>query len=497
MAKQTFTTGQILTAAQMTTLQANDYNWTVSAKTASYTLVAADAGTRITMNSASATTITVNTALFTAGDTLEIINIGAGVCTVTAGTATVTTSATLALKQWDAGTLYFTSTSAAIFLSADAADSPLTTKGDLYTYSTDNTRLAVGANGTSLVADSSQTTGLGWQATPSASNPVINSAFQIWQRGTSIALAASTSATYVADRWCTFTGANEASVVSRQATGDTTNLPNIQYCLRYQKNAGQTGTGTKALVNSFETINSIPFAGKTVTVSFYARAGANFSSSALIVSLITGTGTDQNRASVAYTGEAYAIQDSNKTLTTTWQRFTATGTIASNATEMALYFYDGPTGTAGANDYYELTGVQIDIGSVALPFRTTGTSYQQELALCQRYYYRNTPGAVSKLLANAQATATTSATAIGQFPVTMRIAPTALEQNGTANNYAVLFGITTTVCSAVPAVSTQTTDSLYAVTLTVAAGLVLGQAGRALTDATNGATAYLGWSAEL
>ena len=49
-----------MTAAQMDSLQANDYNWTVSTKTASYTLVAADKGTRIVMNSASATTITVN-----------------------------------------------------------------------------------------------------------------------------------------------------------------------------------------------------------------------------------------------------------------------------------------------------------------------------------------------------------------------------------------------------------------------------------------------------
>ena len=131
MSKQTFTTGQILTAAQMTTLQANDYNQTVSAKVASYTLVASDAGTRITMSNASATTITVNTSLFTAGDTLEILNIGAGVCTITAGTATVATSSTLALSQYDGGVLYFTSTSAAIYLAYDAADSSAAAAGTL------------------------------------------------------------------------------------------------------------------------------------------------------------------------------------------------------------------------------------------------------------------------------------------------------------------------------------------------------------------------------
>lgn len=91
-------------------------NIPVSAKTASYTLVAADKNTRVTQNNAGATTITVNTGVFAAGDTCEILNIGAGVCTVTAGTATVATAGTLALVQNAGGTLYFTSTGVATFI---------------------------------------------------------------------------------------------------------------------------------------------------------------------------------------------------------------------------------------------------------------------------------------------------------------------------------------------------------------------------------------------
>ena len=121
MAKQTFTTGQVLTAAQMTSLQGNDYNQTVNGKTANYVLVNTDVGTRISMNSASATTITVNTSLFAAGDQVYVVNIGAGTCTITAGTATVTTSGSLALGQYDSGTLYFTATGSAIFFSASAS----------------------------------------------------------------------------------------------------------------------------------------------------------------------------------------------------------------------------------------------------------------------------------------------------------------------------------------------------------------------------------------
>ena len=122
MAKQTFTTGQVLTAAQMTSLQQTAMGGgSATAKTASYTLVAADAGATVIMNSASATTITVNTSLFSAGDTVFIQNIGAGVSTITAGTATVNTASSLALAQYESGTLYFTAAGASIFSKADGA----------------------------------------------------------------------------------------------------------------------------------------------------------------------------------------------------------------------------------------------------------------------------------------------------------------------------------------------------------------------------------------
>ena len=177
MAKQTFTTGQVLTAAQMTSLQQTAMGGgSATAKTASYVLVAADAGTTVAMNAAGATTITVNTGLFAAGDTVFIQNLGAGACTVTAGTATVATAGSAILPQNDAGILYFTATGASIFYDfiQVGAASPLTTKGDLYTFSTSDTRIGVGANGTTLVADSSEATGLKWAAPTGASLPTFS-----------------------------------------------------------------------------------------------------------------------------------------------------------------------------------------------------------------------------------------------------------------------------------------------------------------------------------
>ena len=266
------------------------------------------------------------------------------------------------------------------------ANSPLTAKGDLFGYSTAPARLAVGNNGESLVADSSTSTGLRYTAGTVTDNPFLNSAMQVWQRGTSISLAASAGTTFLADRWCIQTGASQATTVSRQATGDTTNLPFIQYAMRIQRNSGQTGTSNYGLMSPMETINTVPFAGKAVTFSFYARKGANYSATSDVLRgiLRTGTGTDQNPYT-GYTGDANSL-DANFTLTTSWQRFSVSGTIAATVTEMTAQFNYTPTGTAGAADYYDITGVQLDIGSVALPFRTNGGTFQGELAACQRYY---------------------------------------------------------------------------------------------------------------
>jgi len=155
MAKQTFTTGQVLTAAQMTSLQQTAMGGgSTTAKTTSYVLLAADAGTVVQMNAAGATTITVNTALFAAGDSVQIQNIGAGVCTVTAGTATVTTAGSLALSQWEGGQLYFSSTSASIFfdiVQATGMTNPLTTTGDTIYSSSGTTPARLGIGTTSQV----------------------------------------------------------------------------------------------------------------------------------------------------------------------------------------------------------------------------------------------------------------------------------------------------------------------------------------------------------
>jgi hypothetical protein len=319
-------------------------------------------------------------------------------------------------------------------------------KGDLISATANDTpaRLAVGNNGETLVADSSTSTGLRYNPQNALVNPVINGGFDIAQRGTSVSIGASANG-YTLDRWFYGTGANQASTISQQATGDTTNLPNIQSCVRVQRNSGQTGAGATGFDTSLETRNSIPYAGKTVTISFYARAGALYSptSSVLNMQLVTGTGTDQS-VSFGYTGSSIIISQ-NSTLTTTWQRFAYTATIGATATELGVRFVSTWVGTAGATDYYEVTGVQIDLGTytatTAPTFRRSGGTIQGELAACQRYYFRTVQGTTGGTFAGfGRAYNTTLVENFVALPVPMRVYPTSmdysnLQQNNSATNY--------------------------------------------------------------
>jgi hypothetical protein len=265
------------------------------------------------------------------------------------------------------------------------ADTIVDAKGDIIAATAADTvaRLAVGNDGESLIADSSTATGLRYQGSMAGGkNAIINGGFDIWQRGTST----STSQAFAADRWQVYLGSGTGTW-SRQSVNDSTNLPSIQYCMRVQRNSGQTTTSLLYAWQNMETAQSIPLAGKTVTFSFYARKGADFSASGSTISVTVraGTGTDQNAWIAGYTGQTEPLTV-QPTLTTTWQRFSVTATLAGTITELAPAFAYTPTGTAGTNDYFEVTGVQFEVGSVPTQFTRAGGTIQGELAACQRYY---------------------------------------------------------------------------------------------------------------
>jgi hypothetical protein len=315
---------------------------------------------------------------------------------------------------------------------------------------------------------------------------------QVWQRGTSFAVSG--SASYTADRWQAISAAYTAGLtVSRQTTSDTTNLPFIQYCARVQRNSGSTVTGTFYFNQPVETANSIPYVGKVVTLSFYARAGANYSatSSVLNASVIQGTGTDQNYLGTYTNGSTAGSLAA--TLTTTWQRFSFQATISTSATEFTVPFTTTATGTAGANDYFEVTGVQVDIGSVALPVRRNGATIQGELSACQRYYERLTADTAYGIFGSAITSNSTTATAVMPYKVTKRTTPTVIDTSA-VGGWQLDDGVTGFTATAIVIGGAYNNTQAAAVTVT-SSGMT--QYRPCVLVAKNSSTAFIGFSAEL
>ena len=105
-----FVAGTVLTAAKLndiTNLPLND-------QVASYTALVGDAGKRIVMNVASANTVTINNSIFTLGDTVEVLNKGAGATTITAGAGVTLNGLSLVLSQYQGASITFLSASVAL-----------------------------------------------------------------------------------------------------------------------------------------------------------------------------------------------------------------------------------------------------------------------------------------------------------------------------------------------------------------------------------------------
>jgi hypothetical protein len=121
VALQTFTAGQVLTAAQVNALQTNDFNQTVTTKTANYTFVVGDRGTRVVGNGTSIT-FTVDNTIFSAGDTIKLHNINSTALTIAAGAGvTINAAAGLTMVQYQEATLFATSASSFILFESTAA----------------------------------------------------------------------------------------------------------------------------------------------------------------------------------------------------------------------------------------------------------------------------------------------------------------------------------------------------------------------------------------
>ena len=224
----------------------------------------------------------------------------------------------------------------------------------------------------------------------SRKNWIINGDMQVSQRGDYTSATATNHGSYRLDRW-----ADHRSGVSGdiQDTGGA-----VKYI------ATSTGTGS---LGGYQVVEDYgQFAGVTTTIS--VRVKSNNVNGRIIVNIGSVIATVATNGS----GE--------------WEDISLTFTPSSGIS--LLYFQFIIASSTGTNvsitsgDYIEFTNVKLEIGDTATPFESR--SYAEELALCQRYYWKLS----SESLYNPVATATCFSTTLVVFPVSfpteMRGSPT-------------------------------------------------------------------------
>ena len=175
--------------------------------------------------------------------------------------------------------------------------------------------------------------------------------------------------------------------------------------------------------------------------------------------------------------------DDHSAATTTW---TTDASALYRATSNQVNLFDN-----ASNNFY-ITGIQIEVGSVATPFEHR--SFGDELARCQRYYFQIDSGAAEDPICMGMAVTSHTCSALIHFPVTMRIPPSSMTSTGTAGDYNLRDGANGSgAATGAPALG-DTTE--YAAQFGIIRQDSL-SAGNAVHVRFNDANGFLGFSAEL
>jgi hypothetical protein len=284
-------------------------------------------------------------------------------------------------------------------------------------------------------------------------NILYNGAFEIAQRGTSFTNVDNSD--YTLDRWKIIEGSTAVFTATQ-----STDAPNgFAHSLKLDVTTADSSVAASdycILNQPLEGYDIISFAAGTTDAKYHSL-------SFWVKSNVTGTYIAALRyePSGYESGQAYTIDhaDTWEYKTVVFPPQTLTTPTYDNSGRMSLFFwllagsnYSGgsslETGwsttnntravgqtnlVASTDNEFYITGVQLELGKVATPFEHR--SYGEELALCQRYYWRVAEGSGARI-AGGGYYSTTGFQAPVVFPVTMRAGPTLEIATGT--NYFVI-----------------------------------------------------------
>jgi hypothetical protein len=315
-------------------------------------------------------------------------------------------------------------------------------------------------------------------------NKIINGDFSVNQRN----FTTLTTQDFGFDRWVNALSGATATYSAQTFTLGTAPVAGYE-SKNFARLAVTVGNDNCRLQQIIEDVRT--FAGQTVTVSFWAKGTNPTTPGNLVCLLMQDFGTGGSPSAQVKTADA------NVVLTANWTRYSFTFTLASIAgktfgtnNNSGLYFWLGQHTNASTDAWtLDLWGVQVEYGSKATPFQTATGTLQGELAACQRYYWRATGAAYNRYMAFGIGANSTTIQYIVPNPITMRVAPTAIE-------YSTLTGYDDANFHTVSNLTIDTAGTISS-NLTATVGATVTQFRPYKLISNNSTSAYLALSAEL
>ena len=322
-------------------------------------------------------------------------------------------------------------------------------------------QLVSGTTAQDLTVDNINTTSINSGQTSGRKNLIINGAMQVSQRGTSFS---GTAQQYTLDRMQMNTAGNDEIAQTEQAavTAGGAYTSGFRKCMKIINGNQTSGAGAADLVHLKMVLEAQDIANSGwnytssssfVTLSFWIKSSVaqdfpitlrSEDGTRQVYNMTTGSLTADTWTKVTKTipGNSNIQFDDNNAagLTLFINAFVGTdyttGGLAQNAWSAWSGAKQGDNMTSTwytTNDAtLEITGLQLEIGSTATDFehRTFG----QELALCQRYFfrYKNDAGDHGHFVSATSYGSTDQRAGAFNFPTTMRSSPS-FSHSGTGN----------------------------------------------------------------
>jgi hypothetical protein len=281
-------------------------------------------------------------------------------------------------------------------------------------------------------------------------NVVINGAMQVAQRGTSTA-SITTANYYTVDRWQTNNGNFGTWTQSQEADAPTgSGLRNSFKILCTTADASPAAADILNINQRFEgqnvqqflkgTASAKPFAlsfwvKSNVTGTYIAELLDNDNSRQVSASYTISASATWEKKTIIFPADTTGVLDNNNELSLLLQFWLGAGSDRTSGTLNTTWAATvqanravGQTNLAAAtSNYWQVTGVQVEVGAVATPFEFE--DYSETLRKCQRYYFRVGGDSIYQRYGVGAFNAATTARCVINHPVPMRILPTNIESS--------------------------------------------------------------------